>query len=207
MKPFGLAAVMVFASIQVSSADEAGALVIDVVGEVSPIVEAFEDVPIGHKFLLGTGSELTISHYKACEEVTFRGGEVSVLADALTSAGSEVVDRVQVDCPEAVALAAADTASATVVVRNFAELPKIPLSPSIVLVGGRADEFRSMAIHRDGVKIADVEIRNRQVVWPDTGLYLSDRTKYGLTLAGDQGTFETEIVADRRSSARLVLKP
>ena len=207
MKILGPCAAAAIFFAQAASAEEAGALVIDVVGDVSPAVGAFEDVAVGTKFVLTATAELTISHYSACEELTVRGGEVQVLDKTLELVGSEVVDRVQVDCPEAIALAAADTASATVVVRNFSELPKVPLSPSIVLVGASADDCDTFTLLRDNNKIVDLEIRDRQVVWPEAGLYLSDRTKYSVSLTGPGGEFGAEIVADKRTSARVVLRP
>ena len=188
-------------------AEETGALVIDVVGEVSPAVDAFEDVAPGTVLALGAGAELTISHYRACEEVTLAGGRVTVGMDGLELDGTETLAREAVDCPSNVALAVSDTASATVIVRNFEELPRVPISPSIVLIGENAGKFNSMTLRRENQVITSLDIVNRQVQWPAEGLYLSNRTKYELVLAGDEGEFAAEVVADRRTDARVVLRP
>ena len=188
-------------------AEETGALVIDVVGDVTPQVDAFEDVAPGTVLTLGDGAELTISHYRACEEVTLSGGRVTVGEAGLELDGTETLAREEVDCPSNVALAVSDTASATVIVRNFEELPRVPISPSIVLVGENAAKYSSMTLRREDKVITNLDIVDRQVQWPSEGLYLSNRTKYVLVLAGDEGEFVAEVVADRRTDARVVLRP
>ena len=188
-------------------AEDSGALVIDVVGDVSPAVDAFEDVAPGTVLTLGAGAELTISHYRTCEEVTLSGGRVTVGEAGLELDGTETLAREEVDCPSNVALAENDTASATVIVRNFEELPRVPISPSIVLVGDNAAKFSSMTLRREDKVITSLDIVDRQVQWPAEGLYLSNRTKYQLVLAGDGAEFAAEVVADRRTDARVVLRP
>ena len=187
-------------------ADE-GALVIDVLGDVTPAVEAFEDVPPGTALTLGGGAEIIISHYKSCEELTISGGTIGVGVDGLDINGGEIVAKEEVDCPATVAMANADTASATVVVRNFDELPKVPLTPSIVLVGENAANFDAVTLKRKDKVVTNLAIVDRRVQWPQEGLYLSDRTQYSLVLAGAGGTFEAVVVADRRTKARVLLRP
>ena len=188
-------------------ADGNGALVIDVAGDVSPAVDSFEDISAGTVLTLEDGAELIISHYKSCEELTLSGGVVTVGADALEMQGSEVLAREEVDCPATVAMATSDTASATVIVRNFEDLPKVPISPSIVLVGENAGRFSTFTLTRDDKVITSLNIVDRQVQWPEDGLYLSDRIKYLLQLDGSGAAYQAEVVADRRTNARVVLRP
>lgn len=207
MKSLRLAAAAALLCFSTAEAEEAGALVIDVLGDVSPEVGPFEDVPVGTVLTLGDGTEMIISHYKACEEVTLVGGKVTIGADGLDIAGGTVSGREPVDCPEEVVLAAVDTASATVVVRDVIELAKVPISPRIVLVGDGADGYDTLTISRDGTHVRDLAIKDRQVLWPESGLYLSDRTQYELSLTGPAGKYTADVVADRRTKSRVVLRP
>lgn len=189
-------------------AAEPAALIVDVQGAVSPAVESFEDVDAGMVLTLAPDGEVIISHYKACEEITATGaGTISVSATGLELDGVTVSDRTAVDCPSAVALANADTASATVVIRDVMPLAKVPLVPEIVLVGDNAAKFEQLELRRRDAVIATLPVQNRRVQWPVDGLFLSDRTKYQLILTGPGVAANAEIVADKRTSARVVLRP
>lgn len=184
------------------------ALVIDAQGSVAPEVGAFEDVDAGTVLTLGADAEVIVSHYKACEEITATGaGTISVNADALVLDGVTVSDRVAVDCPSAVALASADTASATVVIRDVVPLAKVPLMPEIVLVGANAARFDSLELMRGKTSVKTMDVKDRFVVWPAEGLILSDRKKYKLILTGPGARATAEVVADKRISSRVVLRP
>lgn len=184
------------------------ALVIDAQGTVAPEVGAFEDVEAGTTLTLGADGEVIVSHYKACEEITATGaGTISIEAEALVLDGVTVTDRLAVDCPSAVALASADTASATVVIRDVVPLAKVPLVPEIVLVGANAAKFDSLELMRGKTPVKTLTVKDRFVEWPTEGLILSDRKKYKLILTGPGARATAEVVADKRISSRVVLRP
>lgn len=183
------------------------ALIIDVTGSVSPEIEAFDEVEAGTELTLSGGAELTLSHYGTCDEVSVRGGSIEVGTLDLGLARTTVVSRSRADCSEPVSLSETDTASASVIMRNFEQLPKVPLSPAIVISGKKRAGFDAMAILRGDKQIATLTVAQGKVAWPTDGLYLSNGTKYVLVLTGRSGEHRATVVADRERSGRVVLRP
>ncbi|MEO1492823.1 MAG: hypothetical protein AAFV19_11780 [Pseudomonadota bacterium] len=183
------------------------ALIVDLAGTVDPAVDLFDELVIGTELTLGANTELTLSHYGACNEIVIKGGSVIIGKKDIKIVGGRELSRVQVDCPEQVALVQTDTTNASVIMRNFARIPSVPLAPQIVVNSAPGTDVNRLTILRDETEIADLPVKNGMVRWPDGGLYLSDNTKYTLVVRGRGVDHRAVVVASRDASGRVVLRP
>lgn len=189
-----------------SSADM-HALIVDVAGSIDPAVDLFDELVIGTELTLGSSTELTLSHYGACDEIVIKGGSVIIGKKDIKIVGGQEVSRIGVDCPEQVALIQTDTTNASVIMRNFARIPEVPLAPQIVVNSAPGTDVNRLTILRDDTEIADLPVKNGRVRWPDGGLYLSNNTKYTLVVRGRGVDHRAVVVANRDASGRVVLRP
>lgn len=184
-----------------------GALVVDLTGDVEPVVDLFDEIVVGTELRLGSDSELTLSHYGACDEISVRGGTIIVgKADVKITGGAELA-RVKVDCPEQVALVETDSTNASVIMRNFGRIPAVPLIPEIVVTAAKAAAVDTLTIMRDDKKIVALPVKAGSVEWPSGSLFLSHQTKYTLVLSGDGIDHRAVVVADKDAAGRVVLRP
>jgi hypothetical protein len=184
-----------------------GALVLDVAGEVEPGLDLFDEVVVGTELRLGAESEMTLSHYGACDEISIRGGTVIIgKSDVKITGGSELA-RIKVDCPEPVALIETDSTNASVIMRNFGRVPAVPLIPDIVVAGASAKKIETLTIMRDDKEVATLPVKAGTIEWPAGNLFLSHQTKYTLVLTGDGIDHRAVVVADKESGGRVVLRP
>lgn len=188
-------------------ADEPKALVIDVLGTTSPQVEAFEEIGAGTVIQLSGGSELTLSYYATCDEITFRNGTVTIENDRLLMDGGEIISRVAGDCPEQVALAAADVTNAAIITRAVINRPRVSLKPSVGIAGTDAGNFTTLRVQSAKGTIITLPVNGRRVVWPAEAPSLTSGMEYVFVLSGpDLQTRAAKVVADSDVTGLTVLR-
>lgn len=185
------------------------ALVLDVTGNVSPEVQAFDEIDAGTELTLKEGASLTVEHYQICEQVTLRGGSLMVGTESLGLDNARFVARRPVECPEIVQLPS-PSMNAGVIVRNVASAwrhdapPRIGLRPSVLVPG--SDGARDLRIEKDGEEVATLAIVDGQSLWPEGARQLAAGERYELILSDGAATHRVEVVTDGDARARLVLR-
>src|SRR5690625_121853 len=185
------------------------ALVLDVQGNVSPEVKAFDEIDANTELTLDSGGALTIEHYTICEQVTFRGGVLVVEEEALNLDRARFVARRPVECPEVVQLPDPKV-NAGVIVRNVASAwrrsatPRIGLAPSILVPG--IDGTNDLRIERDGDEVATLSVVDGRSVWPEGTNQLAAGEHYELILSNGEASHRMEVITDQSARARLVLR-
>lgn len=203
---YGLLIAMLGMATPAHSAD-VGALIVDLSGSVDPAVDLFDEVVVGTELQLDANAELTLAHYGACNEIMVKGGAVIIGKNDIKIVGGREMSRIDVDCPEQVALVQTDTTNASVIMRNFNRIPEVPLAPQIVVNNAPGTMVDTLKILRDDTMIVELPVSRGTVAWPDGGLYLSDSTKYTLVLQGRGINHRAVVVASREASGRVVLRP
>ena len=95
-----LAGIFLIVSALAANAEKA-ALVVDIIGDSSPAVDPFSELEAGDEIELAGDAELIVMHYATCEEIHIAGGAMMIGRDGVRiAAGSEVIARDKVECPE-----------------------------------------------------------------------------------------------------------
>lgn len=189
------------------------ALVLDVQGDVSPAVRAFDEIEPDTKLTLAPGASLTVEHYTLCQQVSLRGGALLVEAEALDLAEASFVARRPVECPKIVQLPSPKV-NAGVIVRSAPSelkrwtLPRIGLTPAFFITG--SDKIDSLRIERDGEEIATLPVIDRQARWPESARDLRADERYELILSDGVSdgvaTHRIGVITDGEAYERLVLR-
>lgn len=185
------------------------ALVLDVTGDVSPTLRAFDEIDADTKLTLAEGASVTIEHYAICEQVTIGGGTLLVGEKALDLDDAQSVARRPVECPEVVQLPV-EKVNAGVIVRDVSlawkrdVTPRIGLAPSI-LVPGR-DGVNDLRIERDGEEVATLAIIDGRSLWPEGARELQAGERYDLILSDGEEAHRMEVLTDGDARARLVVR-
>ncbi len=171
-----------------SQADpHARALITDVIGDTSPEVFAFDEVPAGTVIDLGSSAEIRLTFYPTCDDVVIRGGKVEIYDDYLNIEGNgELLDHVQGECPSAVKLAESDIINAAVISRSVGVSinPRVNLRPTFGITGPNAANYETLLI-RDGKKnLAKIALNGRKAEWPADAPDLRDGRSYAVALIG-----------------------
>lgn len=167
-------------------ADSPKALILDITGGIEPAVEAFDELPSGQTLTLAPGSELSLTFYPTCEDVTIRGGIISITDNSMTIDGDgEVTAYAKGECPGNVKLSASDLINAAIITRSNDQRPAISLRPTIAVIGRDISRFHSVSVHdKDGL-VQRVPLDGRRAVWPVDGVTLTDGGEYLLVVEGD----------------------
>ncbi len=183
------------------------ALVLDVLGDVAPPVELFQELEIGDRLTLGPAAEITLTHYAACEEVTLRGGTITIEDASMTAVGSALIGRVEADCPEMVSLTAADITNAAIITRAMSDKPLVPLRPNIAIAVPNAASYNELSVMGGDGAVATVAISGRRVAWPSGTAPLMDGGDYTIILRGPEAQqFAARVKADAMSLGLVVLR-
>lgn len=175
------AAFLVGAAADRAAAEEA-ALVIDVVGDVSPAVEPFGEVEAGAQLKLARGAELILMHYATCEEVHIESGSVTVgIADLEIGGGANVIARDPVECPEQVAFVDAPNSTGAVVLRNSGAAEIAP-RPIFAAPGATRIE-----VSAGGALVAAMDVSGNRAVWPRSAPDLVPGEVYEIRMTGPDG--------------------
>lgn len=202
---------LIFASSASAWADgQMRALVTNVTGDVSPEIYPFDEVSVGTVIDLGAGSELSLTFYPNCSDVTLRGGKVTIGDDTIsTSDGTEVLSQTKGDCPGAVKLAESDIINAAVISRSRGKslTPRLNPRPVFGVSGDNAASYDRILI-RDGRRtLAEVSLAGRTGEWPADAPTLEDGRTYALALVGpDVKPHVAKVVVSADAPELLVLR-
>lgn len=190
--------------------DEMRALVTDVVGDVSPEIYAFDEVPKGTVLDLGKGAELSLTFYPNCSDVTLRGGKVTIGDDTIsTSDTTELLSQAKGDCPGAVKLTETDIINAAVISRSRGKAltPRVNPRPVFGVSGVKGARYDRLLI-RDGRRtLVEIPMAGRTGAWPVDAAPLEDGRTYALALVGiDVKPYVAKVVLSADAPELLVLR-
>ncbi|MEM1161815.1 MAG: hypothetical protein AAGJ28_12845 [Pseudomonadota bacterium] len=169
-----------------AAADSPKALIIDIIGSVEPAVEAFDEIPAGQTLTLAPGSEISLTFYPTCEDVSIRGGTLSIGDDSMTiDDDGEVTAYTKGECPGNVELKASDLINAAIITRSNDSRPAISLRPTSAVIGRDISRFNAVAIYNiDNTLVQEVPLNGRKAIWPADVAPLTDGSEYLLVVKG-----------------------
>ncbi len=178
-----------------SAAAEPVALVLDIVGEVTPPLEAFSEIQAGQSFDLGVGGHMDFLHYPTCQKVVVEGGKLSLSAENFRVSKGKVIDLSRAECPQRVQLASNEAGAgiAGVVLRSGADgVLKVSQRPSFLLMGASADQFKRLQVMQGKTSLFDAALDSKPLVWPEAQASLQADGEYSVVLSGG-GTLTRQI--------------
>jgi hypothetical protein len=178
-----------------SAAAEPVALVLDIVGEVTPPLEAFSEIQAGQSFDLGVGGHMDFLHYPTCQKVVVEGGKLSLSAENFRVSKGKVIDLSRAECPQRVQLASNEAGAgiAGVVLRSGADgVLKVSQRPSFLLMGASAGQFKRLQVMQGKTSLFDAALDSKPLVWPEALDPLQADGEYSVMLSGD-GTLTRQI--------------
>lgn len=166
-------------------ADEPSVVIFDVQGDVSPAIEAFDELPAGVTLDLGAGAIVQLGHYASCAEVTVTGGTIAIEAERVMFDGNQSVTQDGETCVSNVTLAAADIVSASIVTRSSESAgPTIAPRPSVAVGGPDGGGYTMLTILMGSEKVMSAPIVNRRAVVPADAAPLEPGQKVTLIING-----------------------
>lgn len=167
------------------------ALVVDLMGDITPEPEAFTELEQGASLVLGPEAQIILMHYASCLESQIKGGRVEVTARGLTlTDGAETVAETEVECPRKVAFEENSGTIAAVVLRGGEDRVVINPTP-VFLVLGR-DGVAAVTVMRGDAPVGAATVQGGVARWDGPALAAGE---YELILTGPAG--------ERRAMARV----
>lgn len=169
------------------AAAEPVALVLDIVGEVTPALEAFSEIQAGQSFDLGGGAHMNFLHYPTCQKVVVEGGKLSLSSENFRVSKGKVIDMSRAECPQRVQLASNEKGAgiAGVVLRSGADgVLKVSQRPSFLLLGASAGQFRRLQVMQGQTSLFDTALDSKPLVWPEAQASLQADGAYSVVLSG-----------------------
>jgi hypothetical protein len=161
-----------------AAADSTAALVLDIQGHSVPHLEPYHEIVNLPTIQLAKKTRLTFLHYDTCRMVTVTGGTVTFGLNTYAIATGQIAQESQVDCPQRIRVVGGTTG---VQLRSAAKAA-VPLSPTFVIIGQRAEEFVSLRVSEGAAVVMDEPIRGRRVPWPLTIPPLTSGRAYEILL-------------------------
>lgn len=188
-----------------AAAGGAAALVLAIDGKSEPPLEAFAEIPSKSTVVLADDTTIEFLHYNRCQSVTVKGGRIRFEERGFYVNKGKVEKVERAECPREVAVAATGIVGGTVLrsATSGTVALKIPPTPSFVLVGPRAGEFRKVRFVKGGEAIREIELSGNRLLWDENNEPLPTGIDYELVLlpsesGREQLNFEI-IVADRKT--------
>ncbi|MDO9459921.1 MAG: hypothetical protein Q7N95_07365 [Alphaproteobacteria bacterium] len=190
-----------------SAAAEPVALVLDIVGEVTPQLEAFSEIQAGKSFDLGASGRMDFLHYPTCQKVLVEGGRLSLSAENFRVNKGKVIDMTRAECPQRVQMASVESGSgiAGVVLRSAADgALKVSQRPSFLLLGASASQFSQLQVMQGKNSLLKVTLDNMPLAWPETLDPLTTEGEYSVLLTGPDNLVRVIPLAVTRKSKQEV---
>jgi hypothetical protein len=185
-------------------AGEPAALVLDVTGDTEPAVFPYSEIEAGTEVTLADDATLSLIHYGTCKALTLIGGSVRIEANRYLIGRSRVEEERAQDCPNEVALAEDGTAAG--VLMRGGDALHLPLRPSFVLAGGRADTVERIDILSGAEPVMTLPVKARHVAWPEDAAALKSGSEYGVSIVHSDGSSsEYAFLANARGPRSLVI--
>lgn len=196
------------AATDVQGDGEPRALVLDLIGDTDPMVAMFDEINDGASILLGAETEIAMTYYPTCEDLTIRGGKLTFNDTALRVEGGKVVARAKSDCPGSVKLSPADVVNAAIVTRSTRMRPEVsPQIGRIVLAGPNSGAYNHIAVYAPGKKIIETEMIGRGITWPEDAPELEAGKSYIVVMRGpDIQTYAARVRVVDGASPTVVLR-
>jgi hypothetical protein len=128
-----------------AQAGKPAALVLELTGDTEPALFPFAEIDDGTVIRLGEESRLGFVHYGSCKMVIMIGGEVRIEQRRYMIRRGRVESERAQECPRQVVLDEEGTA-AGVLMRGGEAVSAMPLRPSFVFVGARADGIAAVEV-------------------------------------------------------------
>ncbi len=186
-------------------AGEPAALVLDVIGDTEPAIFAYSEIEAGTEITLADEATLSLIHYGTCTALTLVGGSLRIEANRYRIGRSRVEQERSQECPNEVALAEDGTA-AGVLMRGGDGALHLPLRPSFVLAGGRADTVERIDILSGTEPVMSLPVKARHVDWPQDAAALESGSEYGVSIRRlDGSSTDYAFIANARGPRSLVI--
>ena len=185
-----------------ASAAGPAALVLELTGGKLSGVQPYSEIAEGTTVTIPPGGRLVFQHYASCRKVAVAGGSVAFTSDGYTITGGTKESEVRVSCPRKVTLKASGEA-AGVVLRSVGAGVTLSTRPVIVLIGPRADEFKTARVVQGETVVLEATLDGRVFRWPASAAPLSAATIYTLHLipsAAGAAPLSTRFVTPRPST-------
>lgn len=198
----GVAALLLCGTAQ---AGQPAALVLELTGDTEPALFPFAEIDDGTEIRLGEESRLGFVHYGTCKMVIMIGGEVRIEQRRYMIRRGRVESERAQECPRQVVLDEEGTA-AGVLMRGGEAVSAMPLRPSFVFVGARADGIAAVEVSAGDALVATLPAEGRRAAWPETAPDLEAGTVYAVEIAWVDGTrLAYDFVAEPRGRRRLLI--
>lgn len=166
---------------------EPRALIVDVLGFTEPQIDAFDELNDGASILLAADAELALTYYPTCEDLTIRGGRISISGDKMTLDEGELVSRSEGQCPGAVKMSPADVVNASVVTRSVAAKPIISTLPRVIgITGPDAGSYTKISVYGPDGIVFEAAVEGRGAKWPQDIDALDTAKQYTIVLTGPE---------------------
>ena len=187
---------------------EPRALIIDILGLSEPAIDAFDELNDGASILLGDEAELVLTYYPTCEDLTIRGGRISIEGERMTLDDGKLVARETGHCPGDVRLSPADIVNASVLLRSIRRRPLISTTPKLIGVTGPGSEnYSKIAFYGPEGLLFEADLDGRRVPWPEQAGDLAADQIHTVVLSGaDVQTFAARVRAVEDASPVTVFR-
>jgi len=196
----GVGALLTHATL--ASAAGPAALVLEITGGTLSGAQPYSEIAEGTTVTIPAGGRLVFQHYASCRKVAVAGGSVAFTSEGYTITGGTKESEVRVSCPRKVTLKTSGEA-AGVVLRSVGTGVTLSTRPVIVLVGSRADEFKTVRVLQGETVVLEGALDGRVFRWPASAAPLSAATTYTLHLtpsAAGAAPLSTRFVTPRPSA-------
>lgn len=200
---FGLGAVAL--GPHAARAAGAAAMVLELEGAIEPPLEAFDEIPSKSTVILADDAWLVFLDYNRCQTVEVAGGRIRFETRGFYVNKGKVKKIERAECPREVTIAATGVVGGTVLrsATSGTVALKLPPTPSFVLVGPRAKDFRRVRFVKGDKTVRELGLSGRRLTWDEGSAPLAIGTDYELVLlpaeAGGEPLSLEIIVTDPKS--------
>lgn len=191
-----------------TGAGEARALVLDITGPSVPGIEAFDELADGASIVLDPKTEMTLTYYPTCEDLTIRGGHIRIAGERMMLDKGELIARSKGDCPGSVKLSAVQVVNASVVTRAVRKGPAISTTPKMIGVAGPgAAKYTKIGVYGAGGKVFEANMAGRGAAWPDGTPALAAGAIYTVVFTGpDAQKYAARVIPNKTASRVTVFR-
>lgn len=168
-------------------AGPSAALVLDVIGLLAPVTEAFDQLADKATLRLEPGARLTFSHYRLCQMVSLRGpGKLEMSTGKYSWSGEQPAKIENRKCLNVVVYVDPDLKIAGTILRKMAAM-KIDSRPLFVIADFNSGYDYEILIRRAGEGQSEIRLplTKKATAWPKGFASLDVGSSYFLTLVRD----------------------
>lgn len=180
-------------------------LVLEVIGPVTPEIQAFSELDAGQSFSLGEGSRIEFLHYATCQNIVAQGGSLTLSVENFQVRKGKIVDMSRADCPERVSLTSSSAELGGLVLRSgSSKAIKISRRPSFVFLGEHRASFTRFRVMRGDATFLQTSLAPSPAEWPENLAPLEPGDDYSIILDASDGPSHTvSAIVTRRSKQQI----